>query len=261
MFDYMRRVGRDPETVVRSKPGTFNAPLKWKENAHTIGSHPMPLCDECYSMDEIDDVTPQYVFTCSLSDFFHEDADPWRDEAWEIIRQTPHLTYQILTKRPERIATHLPKTCFNCGCNPDGVPGDYWLDPDEGPWPNVWLGTSVENQIYAEKRIPQLVNVPAVVHFLSCEPLLGPIDFETSKITYTDTKTTIALFGLLSDIEWVIVGGESGPHFREMNPDWASGIKNQCRSAGVPFFYKQGSARFPEADTMLDGREWHEMPR
>ena len=98
MFDYMWRIGLDPETVVRAKQGTFNAPLKWHRPMNAFPpSH------------------PQYVFTCSLSDFFHKDADPWRDEAWEIIRRTPNLTYQILTKRPERIAGHLPKTCFQCG--------------------------------------------------------------------------------------------------------------------------------------------------
>src|SRR3990167_7653265 len=149
------RMGRDFSIVRRAAPATFNSPLKWEDRIHTIGSHPPPLCDDCYSLDEIDDVT-QYVFTCSLSDFFIEEADVWRDEAWEIIRRTPHLTYQILTKRPERIAEHLPKACFSCGVS-EKIHAEAVIHSHKiqgWPWPNVWLGTSVENQVYAEKRIP-----------------------------------------------------------------------------------------------------------
>src|SRR3990172_8990167 len=150
----MTRYGRDFYNVVRAVG--FGKPLSW----------PKPKS-----------LTPwgRLVFVNSWSDFFIEEADAWRDEAWEVIRRTPHLTYQILTKRPERIAEHLPKTCFKCGV---GLLDDYCECPEAAkPWPNVWLGTSVEDQKYAEIRIPQLVELPAKVHFLSCEPLLGPIDF------------------------------------------------------------------------------------
>src|SRR3990167_9412084 len=167
------RMGRVFSIVRRAAHATFNAPLKWK-----------PIRGDWGRGDILGD--RQYVFTCSISDFFIEEADAWRDEAWEIIRRTPHLTYQILTKRPERIAEHLPETCFHCGN--DAREGDcdcetwgYWNTkstyPAPGFWPNVWLGTSVENQKCAEIRIPQLVSVPANVHFLSCEPLLGAINF------------------------------------------------------------------------------------
>src|SRR3989304_5402627 len=126
-------MGKDFREIRRSAPSTFKAPLKWKE--------------------------PRKVFTCSISDFFIEEADTWRDEAWEIIRRTPHLTYQILTKRPERILDCLP---------------DDWLAFDA--FENVWLGTSCENQRFVDERIAELLAVPASVHFLSCEPLLGPIN-------------------------------------------------------------------------------------
>ena len=262
------RMGRVFSIVRRAAPATFNAPLKWQRSllSELPRLRPDDVDGPRYSNSDAssDPPLPEYVFTCSLSDFFHEDADQWRDEAWEIIRRTPHLTYQILTKRPERIAEHLPKTCFRCGTP---SPGDDPADDAEvychhfwRPWPNIWLGTSVENQVYAEKRISQLVNVPAVVHFLSCEPLLGPIDFGTRRITYTD-KTTITLSGFLSDIEWVIVGGESGKDFREMNLDWARSIRDQCRAASVPFFYKQGNGIRSEMNPVLDGREWREMPK
>lgn len=214
-------MGRRFSEVRRAAPATFNAPLKWKE--------------------------PAKVFTCSISDFFIDEADQWRDEAWEIIRRTPHLTYQILTKRPERIAEHLPKTCYVCG---ETGKANYQSHEYLGwPWPNVWLGTSVETQQFARERIPRLVEVPAVVHFLSCEPLLGPIElnFDPYCAWYTD-------------IEWVIAGGESGPEHREMDPAWARGIRDQCLAAKIPFFFKQSSGPRSEMNPVLDGREWREMP-
>ena len=244
-------MGKKFSEIRRSSMTTFNAPLRWEASiAKRLQS---------YSPDAID---REFVFSCSISDFFIEEADAWRDEAWEIIRKTPHLTYQILTKRPERIAEHLPDTCFQCGekwfRHYASIP---FLSPHQGwPWPNVWLGTSVENQKYAEIRIPQLVSVPAKVHFLSCEPLLGPIDFHINreKGEFPDIDRA---FSLLNDVEWVIVGGESGPNFRPMDLEWARGIRAQCAAAGVPFFYKQGSGPHSEMNPILDGREWREFPK
>ncbi len=125
----MKRFGKDFNTVTRAKG--FISPLMWKE--------------------------PSMVFVNSWSDFFIEEADDWRDEAWDIICRTPQLTYQILTKRPENILSRLP---------------DDWGDG----YPNVWLGVSAENQENADKRIPLLIQIPSIVYFVSCEPLLGPID-------------------------------------------------------------------------------------
>jgi protein gp37 len=102
-----------------------------------------------------EDPQPRFIFTCSWSDFFITEADKWRAEAWDIIRRTPEFTYLILTKRPDRIARCLPAD---------------WGDG----YPNVWLGTSAENQKYADQRIPELLKVPAAKRFLSLEPLLGP---------------------------------------------------------------------------------------
>ena len=223
------RMGKDFNEIRRSVRTTFNAPLRWGASIAKRLEH--------HSSDAID---RELVFTCSISDFFIEEADEWRDEAWEIIRRTPHLTYQILTKRPERINYFLPHR-WGAG------------------WPNVWLGTSVENQKYAEMRIPQLVSVPAVVHFLSCEPLLGPIDF-THALRYENPEW-LKDHGYLRDIEWVIAGGESGPGFRPMDPSWARDIRAQCATVDVPFFYKQGNGIHSEMNTLLDGKEWHEMPR
>jgi protein gp37 len=164
-------------SVVRRCTTTFNDPLK--QMAHRM------------------------IFTCSYSDFFHEAADPWRSEAWDIIRRTPQHTYLILTKRPERMAAHLP-----------------WTDR---PWPHVWLGVSVENQRYADERVPILLATTAAHRFLSIEPLLGPIDLRQ----------------YLSGIDWVIVGGESGEDFRPMEIAWLEDIVAQCDAAQVPIFVKQ----------------------
>jgi protein gp37 len=170
------RYGGQPSVVTRSKT-TFGAPLKWK--------------------------TPELIFTASWSDFFIAQADEWRPDAWEVIRRTPQHTYLILTKRPERIADHLPQG---------------W------PWPQVWLGASIETPAYLW-RADVLCEVPAAHRFLSLEPLLEDLG-------------TLNLQG----IDWVIVGGESGPQHRPMDPAWVESIVTQCEVAQVPAFVKQASA-------------------
>ena len=236
----VQRMGKSFREIRRAQATTFFAPLRWK--------------------------SPRRVFSCSISDFFIEEADAWRDEAWEIIRKTPRHTYQILTKRPERIHDHLPTTCFKCGVGPYGAHVRMEIEFREShgfkgwPWKNVWLGTSVENQKYAELRVPRLVSTLAVVHFLSCEPLLGSIDFGIKYLASERAGTALRSNGLLSDIEWVICGGESGPEFRPMNLDWARSIRDQSLAAEVPFFFKQSSGQRSEMHPVLDGREWREMP-
>jgi len=199
MFREQTRYGNDPNVVVRAADGTFNAPMRWKE--------------------------PRRIFTCSWSDFFIEEADDWRGAAWTVIFETRHHTYQILTKRPERMLRDalLPFA--------DGVPM------------NTWLGVSVENNKFY-KRIEDLQKVKAKVRFLSIEPLLGPM---------ADVP--------LDGIGWVIVGGESGANFRPLNLDWVRQIRDRCIERGVPFFFKQHSAVQPKAlGRLLDGREWNEFP-
>lgn len=174
MYRDKERFGQDPSTVIRSKT-TFDQPLKWSE--------------------------PRLIFVCSWSDFFIKEADPWRDEAWDIIRQTPKHTYQILTKRPERILSCLPN------------------DWDNG-WSNVWLGISAENQEMADKRIPILAQIPAKVRFLSLEPLLNSIYLGFDGIA---PKTWGYGYQPISNlIHQVIVGGESGPNARPMHPHGSS---------------------------------------
>lgn len=212
MYREKGRYGQEPEVVTRSKT-TFNDPLKWHE--------------------------PARVFTCSWSDFFHEAADGWRDEAWNIIRRTPHLTYQILTKRPERIAAHLP--------------ADWGMG-----YENVWLGVSVENQRWAE-RIDALAGVRAWTKFVSAEPLLGPLDL--SAPLHADGYGEDAV---LADVpDWVIVGGESGSDARPMALDWVRKIRDDCAYFDIKFFLKQLGGH-PDArahdKAVLDGRRHTAMP-
>jgi protein gp37 len=166
---------------------------------------------------------PKRIFVNSMSDLFHDNVPE------EFIRKvlltaahTPWHSYQILTKRAQRLARIAPRLS----------------------WPeNVWQGVSIESDDYVS-RADYLRQVPAAVRFLSIEPLLGPI-------------RNLSLHA----IDWVIVGGESGPQARPMHLDWVRSLRNQCTKEGVPFFFKQWGGRFPKAGGReLDGREWNDMP-
>lgn len=158
----------------------------------------------------------QRVFCASLADVFEdkEELEEWRSDLFRLILNTPNLDWLLLTKRPENVTSFVPY---------------YWKT--QGLPDNVWIGTSVENQETADQRIPHLLKIPARVRFLSMEPLLGPVDL----YALFDKDGTVWSEG----IDWVIVGGESGPNARPMHPDWVRSIRGQCQAAGVPFFFKQ----------------------
>lgn len=164
---------------------------------------------------------PTMYFVCSMSDLFHEDVPTeFILRVFDTMRATPH-TYQVLTKRHKRMAEIAQR-----------------ID-----WPaNVWAGASIESQWHVG-RMSALLQVPARVRFLSCEPLLGPLTLK------------------LDGIQWVIVGGESGPGARPMDVQWARSLRDQCQSAGVAFFFKQhGGVNKKATGRELDGRTWDEMP-
>ncbi len=208
---------------------------------------------------------PRKVFVNSMSDLFHEDVPfEFIDRVFAVMALTPQHTYQVLTKRPERMRRYL--TWAGEMLNRQGAVqhvldvqharGEWGLDNSEWPkgrpqltgrWPllNVWLGTSVENQHWADIRIPELLATPAAVRFLSCEPLLGPLDLRPW-LTRVPTSgdgwrltggTALAIADIVLD--WVIVGGESGPKAQAFDLAWARSIVSQCRAAGVPVFVKQ----------------------
>jgi protein gp37 len=166
---------------------------------------------------------PRLVFVDSMSDLFHARVPlPFIRQVFDVMADTPQHTYQLLTKRARRLR----------------------LLADRLTWPsNVWIGVSVEGATVLH-RINDLRRVPAAVRFLSCEPLIGPLD------------------GInLDGIGWVITGGESGPRYRPVDPAWVTGLRDACRAAEVPFFFKQWGGRTPKAGgRLLDGRTWDEMP-
>jgi protein gp37 len=210
---------RDPFSgPVRTGDATWKNPRRWDRKAEYTSERPR-------------------IFTCSMSDFFHQQADEWRADAWKVIRECKNLDWLILTKRSERIA--------------DCLPGD-WGDG----YSNVWLGVTcgIESSL---SRVDELVRIPAHVRFISAEPLLGPIDFSNHLST--------------GGIDWVITGCEQAhkEKRRRMGLDWVREIDQQCRDANVAHFFKQHYAvneagieiGTPVTNGILDGIAHQDWPR
>jgi protein gp37 len=177
---------------------------------------------------------PRRVFVNSMSDLFHKDIpDEYIAKVFAVMSLAPQHTFQVLTKRHGRMRSLLFSGAFKVAIF--DAAWDLRPEPFTTTWPlpNVWLGVSVEDQKRADLRIPALLTTPAAVRFLSCEPLLGPIDIGAVEIP-------LAAYHLQpSGIDWVIVGGESGRGARPMHPDWARSLRDQCADAGVAFHFKQ----------------------
>lgn len=249
--------GPDGKRVVAAE-SYWRQPIKWNRDAACLNTF------DCANGDH-SDVCPQQdrprVFCASLGDVFEDRAElrGQRRRLCDLIDETPNLDWLLLTKRPENVRDLVPP---------------MWRDrlPQ-----NVWLGTSVEDQQRADERIPHLLRVPAAVRFLSCEPLLGPVDlskivtysygasyYERNVLTGSEWQCMWdggggTVLGLPS-IDWVIVGGESGHNARPMHPQWARDIRDQCLAADVPFFFKQwgewrnGSGGEVRAAVLTNGR-------
>lgn len=194
-----KRWGHDlwGKTAARRQFGDkhWDEPLKWDAAAQAAG-------------------VPALVFCASMADVFedHDEVVEARERLWELISRTPWLRWQLLTKRPENVRHMVPWWWL----------GGYKVASD---WPlNVWIGTTIEHQKAADERLPILAELPAPVRFVSCEPLLGPVDLTPF---------------LARSVDWVIVGGESGAGCRPMHPTWARSLVIQSEAAGVPVFFKQ----------------------
>jgi len=206
---------------------------------------------------------PRLIFVCSMGDLFHKDVDAgYLSEIFWVMKKAKQHTFLLLTKRPENVPRH-----------------ESWWDK------NIWLGVSAENQQRAEERIPILLQIPAMVRFVSVEPILERVNL-AKYLGERDSFTRLPQEqGCSQSLQWCIVGGESGPGARPMHPDWARSLRDQCQSAGVPFFFKQWGAwrageskdfgKYPEdtstgqymvrvgkkrAGRLLDGREWNKVP-
>lgn len=197
---------------------------------------------------------PRKIFVCAHGDLFHESVpDSWIDQVFAVMALSPQHTFQVLTKRADRMRAYVsdpatPGRVIDAALRLKELPADWrW------PLPNVWLGVSAEDQARADERIPDLLATPAAVRFLSAEPLLGPIRLHRLPGAHDDDEDVRidALAGHYitgprcedptpcERLDWVIVGGESGPGARPIHPDWARQIRDDCAAAGVPFFFKQ----------------------
>lgn len=260
--------------------------------AHRFQEHPNPAVASAYAGTEADgDWTgrvnlvesrrdlpltwkrPRRIFVNAQSDLFHDQVpDEFIARVWAVMALAPRHTFQILTKRHGRMRSLLASPDFHASVSRK-VRGHVTLRPLDGhgdeaarwPLPNVWLGVSVEDQKRADLRIPALLDTPAAVRWISAEPLLGPVDI---------------INGLgdswLTGIDWIVVGGESGPGSRPMHPEWARSLRDQCEVAPVPFLFKQWGDYLYRGDLdngtfvrvgkgragrILDGRTWDEYPQ
>jgi protein gp37 len=229
-----KRFGHDvwgpPATTPRKTMSAsyWKQPLKWNANAEREGVR-------------------RRVFCSSMCDVFedHPTITQEREKLWPLIRATPWLDWQLLTKRPERIAENLP--------------ADWWWTNENklrGGYPNVWLGTSIESQQYVS-RLDDLLSVPAKVHFVSVEPLLGDVAFGVRRNEPPEERWT----GFTNWPEWVIVGGESGAGHREMPMGAFTAIVDEAKRGGSAVFVKQDSGPKPGQQGRIPGAYWlKEMP-
>lgn len=211
--------------------------------------------------DPVNWTKPSLVFVDSMSDLFHEDVPTsFIRQVFETMARCSHHTFQVLTKRAERMAhllTYHPDEPMTC----DSAEHHRLLTMM--PLPNVWLGVSVENQAAADARIPLLLQTPAAVRWVSAEPLLGPLDLSRWLPIYQSSDSPRCPWSRSAgprELHWVVVGGESGPGFRAMELDWARSVRDQCQAAGVALWFKQESGRFPGHNATLDGQEWRQLP-
>jgi len=251
--------------------------------------------------------TPRRVFVNSMGDLFHEDIpDEWIDRCFAVMALAPQHTFQILTKRPERMRAYMlekwqgtPAQSFagidiaaegktgrqsqiEEACQPlldqlglvNTEDDDLWTEDGKckamqwtWPLPNVWLGTSCEDQTTADERIPQLLQTPAAIRFVSAEPMLESIDLSAlpmptdprssdqnviDALSGFETRSGAGTYDRHQKLDWVIVGGESGSEARPMHPDWARSLRDQCLAAGTAFFFKQWGA-FQEGSDFKPG--------
>jgi protein gp37 len=184
---------------------------------------------------------PRTVFVNSMSDLFHEKIDfNFLIKVFQVIKDTPRHTYLVLTKRPER-AWQFYQHMEVCS-------GGQWDFP-----PNMWLGTSINDQASADLRIPLLINIPARLHFVSYEPATGPADIRQWLYTLALNTSLNPIYSMRLD--WVIMGGESGAKAQPMHPVWARHVRNACLHASVPFFFKQWGQWQPHS-YLRDGKPY-----
>lgn len=238
----------------RTGEAYWKQPIKWNEAAREDIEEAL----HDFGADEYIAPPRPRVFCASLADWLDDEVPiEWLADLLGMIRCTPNLDWLLLTKRPENFQPRMWEVISLGGGNPVYSEcenfADQWVHSNAPH--NVWIGTSVENQEMANKRIPKLLSIPAKVRFLSCEPLLGAVNLDFGAPRQRNANSYHA------EIHWVICGGESGPDARPMNPNWARSLRNQCADAGVPFLFKQWGewVGLPDdADSMEE--PWCDLP-
>lgn len=209
---------------------------------------------------------PRMIFVCAHADLFHENVpDEWIDRIFAVMALCPQHTFQVLTKRADRMRDYVNAISdqqrerpydldYQLGDHGDllATDGASRIDVTTWPLPNVWLGVSVEDEKRADERIPDLLATPAAVRWLSCEPLLGPVNLRWALSHRLDIAAGFLERGQFSPgletlhrLDWIVAGGESGPNARPMHPDWARSLRDQCAAVGVPFLFKQWGESCP----------------
>lgn len=251
----------------RTKPAKWLEPVRWNREA-ALAQRDMEerrmVSDPRNTEPDIWKVPRPRVFCASLADWLDDEVPAeWLANLLMLIHRTPNLDWLLLTKRPENWHFRLNQVGWILDDKPDSDQSANMLRSWLADWvyskqppANVWVGTSVEDQRRADERIPLLLGIPAKVRFLSCEPLLGPVDLRKSfrMISIEPLRGSDPLpsprdawHGKCREtpIHWVIAGGESGPGARPMHPDWVRSLRDQCAAAGVPFFFKQWGEWLP----------------
>ncbi len=267
--DWKPWTAANAEHNVRLHPERLEQPLRWRK--------------------------PRRIFVASMGDLFHDEV-PWPliDQVFAVMGMASQHTFQVLTKRPRKMRGYFlePNVHNNVELSAEKIKSSTgsFSPKHVFPWPlpNVWLGVSIENQRTADERIPLLLQTPAALRFVSIEPMLGPVDFSDAPL---DPESMMGPWTDLAFLDWVIVGGESGPRARLMKTEWARSVRDQCQEAGVKYFFK-GWGKYCETDQLpeetwarldaavnlggqpsyiagvgkkaagreLDGREWNEAP-
>ncbi|MBS7699200.1 MULTISPECIES: phage Gp37/Gp68 family protein [unclassified Chelatococcus] len=236
------------DRIEKMTPGSHYAGTTMRVKGKPVWTSKMAMAPDAILTQPLRWKRPRRVFVNSMGDLFHESVpDDWIDRVFAVMALAPQHSFQVLTKRSARMRDYLCTRAGDWVLELSRAVREAslvkWADrPDRAtprwPLPNVWLGVSAEDQRRWEERIPDLKATPATVRFVSAEPLLGPI------------------VGDISGLDWIIVGGESGPGSRPMHPDWARSIRDQCAAAGVPFFFKQWGDWSVALDRSREDPDW-----
>lgn len=244
----------------RTAPDNWKKPLQWNKRAicANCGFAELLGSDDCRQCGvPFKNPTRPRVFCSSLSDWLDDDGVPteWRVNLLETIHATPNLDWLLLSKRPEnweRLVTEAFEFAMKNGDADNARQMSFtdwlggWVHAHVAP-ANVWIGTTVENQQYANERLPELLKIPARVRFVSCEPLLGPVDLSIWMVSgYTEPPHDDV-------VSWVIAGGESGHHARPSHPNWFRALRDQCEKFGAAFFFKQWGEWTQRSLLTIDG--------